>query len=297
MYEYQGTVYVSGHWVAANNASVSVFDHGFLYGDGVFDSLFARYGYIFKLGAHVVRFQKSMRFIGLELDLQADDLVSVVLETVRRNNLSDAYIKMIATRGITRQPLLDPRSSVPTLVVFAQPYLSVSDPEKARRGLRAKLCSIRRVGIGALDPRVKSLNYLNLVLAKMEAINAECDEALLLDDDGFVCEGPGYNTFVVHDGTVITPDRGVLEGITRETVRELCGELGIVFEERKLAPYDYYVADESFISSTAGGLMPITSVDGRPVGTGKPGQTFAMLAKAYDEMLRSGKHGTSISPM
>lgn len=288
--------YVNGTMVPSDEAAISLFDHGLLYGDGVFDTLFAKYGSIFKLSEHVRRFRRSMRAIALDIGLDDEAVSEVVVETVRGNGLSDAYIKVVATRGTSGEPLLDPRGCIPTFIVFARPYLALSSREQQRSGLRAKIVTIRRVGIQALDPRIKSLNYLNLILGKIEALNAGCDEALLLDEDGMVCEAPGYNVFVVSDdGRVMTPAASILEGITRETVLELCDELEIPREIRGTAPYDLYTASEVFLTSTAGGLVPVVAVDGRTIGTGEPGPVFERLSLAYDELLRSGRHGTPIA--
>jgi branched-chain amino acid aminotransferase len=286
---------VNGEWEQANQASVSIFDHGLLYGDGVFDSLMAQYGYIHKLDAHLDRFERSAKAIHLELPVTKKQLHDLVLECLQRNELDDAaYIKVIGTRGITKEPLLDPRGAKPTVIVFARPYLHWAAPEKVAAGLSAKLTSVRRVPFSAIDPRVKSLNYLNNILARIEAQRAGCDEALIVDDQGFVGEGPGFNVFVVRSGTVVTPEQGVLEGITRETVLELCDELGLPVRRGPVAPYDYAVAEEAFITSTAGGIMPITSVDGHKVGSGTLGPITRRLREAFDKLLRSGKGGTPI---
>jgi branched-chain amino acid aminotransferase len=288
-------VHVNGSLVPSDEASVSVFDHGLLYGDGVYDTLFAKYGFIFKLQQHVERLRRSMRAIALDVGLDDAAISDAIVQTVRHNGLDDAYIKVVATRGTSAEPLLDPRGCVPTFIVFARPYLSLSSSDQQEKGLRAKIVSIRRIGMEALDPRIKSLNYLNLILGKIEALNAGCDEALFLDEAGLVCEAPGYNVFVVTRGSVATPDASILEGITRETVLELCAELDIPTEVRGAAPYHLYTADEVFLTSTAGGLVPVAMVDGRTVGDGSPGPVFRRLFAAYDELLRSGRQGTPLA--
>jgi branched-chain amino acid aminotransferase len=287
-------IYVNGELKPARDAAVSVFDHGLLYGDGVFDTMFAMFGYVFKLDEHLTRFERSLSAIDLQLRLKRDDLNHAVLETVSRNGLTEAYIKIIATRGCGPEPLLDPRGCEPSLIIFARPYLSLADPHKIKVGLNAKVTSVRRVGHEAIDPRIKSLNYLNLILAKIEAIKGGFDEALLPDEDGLVCEGPGYNLFAVSNNVVFTPDKSILKGITRDTILELCHELGIPFQLRGLASYDLYTADEIFLTSTAAGLVPVTRVDARTIGNGAPGPIFHRLGTAYNEMIRSGRHGTRI---
>ncbi|HVA87830.1 MAG TPA: aminotransferase class IV [Candidatus Saccharimonadales bacterium] len=290
-----GVVYINGELKPTDQASISVFDHGLLYGDGVFDTMFATYGYIFKLKEHVERFRRSLRATRMPLPIPEGDLERAILDTVAANGRREAYIKVVATRGVSPEPLMDPRNCTPTLIIFVRPYLSLAGAGKRETGLSTKLTAIQRVAHTALDPRVKNLNYLNLVLAKMEAISANADEALLLDENGFVCEAPGYNLFAVRDGVVITPEHGVLEGITRETVLEICGELGISTAVKGLAPFDLLVADEIFLTSTAAGLVPVTKVDGAPIGDGRPGQMFRRIDAAYDEMQRSGRHGTPIT--
>ena len=157
-----------------------------------------------------------------------------------------------------------------------------------------KLTSLRRVSHTAIDPRIKSLNYLNLVMSRVEAFASGCDEALIVDEDGDVCEAPGYNVFAVVGGTVVTPDRAILEGITRATVLELADLLGIPSRIGRLAPYDLFTADEAFLTSTAGGLIPVVKVDGRPVGTGTPGPVLARIDAEYEARLAAGWHGTPI---
>ncbi|MBM4408713.1 MAG: branched-chain amino acid aminotransferase [Chloroflexi bacterium] len=289
-----GIVYVNGEYLPAGEAAVSVFDHGLLYGDGVFDTMFATYGYIFKLAEHMERFRRSLRAVRLEPPVPLADLEGVIIETVARNGLRDAYIKVVATRGVSPEPLLDPRNCTPTLIVFARPYLSLAGAGKKETGLSTKLTTTQRIGHLALDARIKSLDYLNLVLAKLEAINAGADEALLLDDQGLVCEAPGYNLFMVREGRVVTPSHAILEGVTRATVLELADELGIPNGEGPIAPYDLFTADEAFLTSTAAGIIPVTKVDGAPVGDGRPGPVFRCLDAAYEELQRSGRHGTRI---
>lgn len=289
-----GIVYVNGEYLPAGEAAVSVFDHGLLYGDGVFDTMFATYGYIFKLAEHVERFRRSLRAVRLDPPIPLADLENVIIETVARNGLRDAYIKVVATRGVSAEPLLDPRNCTPTLIVFARPYLSLAGAGKKETGLSTKLTTTQRIGHLALDARIKSLDYLNLVLAKLEAVNAGADEALLLDDQGLVCEAPGYNLFMVREGRVVTPSHAILEGVTRATVMELADELGIPHGEGPIAPYDLFTAEEAFLTSTAAGIIPVTKVDGAPIGDGRPGPVFRRLDAAYEDLQRSGRYGTPI---
>ena len=289
-----GVVYVNGSFEPGDRASISVFDHGFLYGDGVFDTSFARHGYIFRLDPHLARLERSLRAVALELPMSIADLRAATIETAARNGHRDAYIKIVVSRGVSAEPLMDPRNCTPTVVIFARPYLSLAGAGVKARGLVTKTTGLRRVSHTAIDPRIKSLNYLNLVSARIEAFAAGCDEALILDEDGDVCEAPGYNVFAVIDGTVVTPDRAILEGITRATVLDLCAELGIPARIGRIAPYDLYTADEAFLTSTAGGLIPVGKVDGRPVGTGAPGPVLARIDAEYERRLAAGWEGTPI---
>ncbi len=289
-----GFVWVNGDLKPAEQATVSVFDHGFLYGDGVFDTMFATHGLIFKLPQHLARLHRSLRSVRLELPIREEDLAREVVRTVAANGLTSAYIKIVATRGVSPEPLLDPRNCTPTLIIFARPYLSLAGPGKRETGLSVKITSIQRIGHRALDPRIKSLDYLNLVLAKLEALGAAADEAILLDEDGLVSEAPGYNVFVARDGALLTPDRSILEGVTRATVLELAAELGIPAREGPVLPFDLVTADEAFVTSTAAGLVPVTRVDGAAIGDGRPGPVFRRLDQAYDELQRSGRYGTPI---
>ncbi len=289
-----GVVYVNGRFEPGDTASISVFDHGFLYGDGVFDTSFARHGWIFRLDEHLERLERSLRAVALELPMTLAELRAATIETAARNGHRDAYIKIVVSRGVSAEPLMDPRGCTPTVVIFARPYLSLAGAGVKARGLVTKLTSLRRVSHPAIDPRIKSLNYLNLVMARVEAFASGCDEALIVDEEGDVCEAPGYNVFAIVGGTVVTPEKAILEGITRQTVLDLCAELGIPSRIGRIAPYDLFTADEAFLTSTAGGLIPIAKVDGRPVGTGAPGPVLARIDAAYEERLARGWHGTPI---
>lgn len=287
-------VFINGELVPAETAAVSVFDHGLLYGDGVYDTMFARHGLVFRLGPHLDRFRRSRAAIGLDIRYAEGELRDAVLTTIRSHGLRDAYAKIVATRGVGPEPLLDPRGCRPTVLILVRPYLSQVSDATAERGLSAKLTSVRRVPSSVIDPRVKSLNYLPFVLARMEAIAAGCDDALILDDEDAVCEAAGSNLFVVSGGEVRTPEYNILDGVTRQAVLELCDLLGIPTHRTTLTPYDLFTADEVFLTSTAGGLMPVTRVDGRPIGEGRPGAVYSVLQKAFQEHLDAGWGGTSI---
>jgi branched-chain amino acid aminotransferase len=290
-------IYVGGAFVPQSEAKISVLDHAVLYGDGVFETVVAWNGRIFKLRPHVDRFYRSLAAIGLEAPMDRAGLEKLVVEAVRRNGLRSAYIKWILTRGSNGRPLMDPWGCVPNLIILVQPYVVRASDERLRKGLRAKTSAIRRPSGDVLPPQVKSLNYLNLILARMEAKAAGADEAVMLDARGRLCEAPGYNIFVVReDGVLRTPVHDILEGITRETVMTLAAEAGMRADAADLELYDAYTANEMFLSSTAGGLIPIVEIDGRRIGAGVPGPAWKRLAAAYEALLDSDRFGTPVFP-
>lgn len=287
-------VFVNGEYVAQSEARISVLDHAVLYGDGIFETAFAWNRRLFKLEAHLERGFRSMAAIALEPPMARDEMRAVIVETVRRNGLDRAYVKWIVTRGVNGRPLLDPTGCVPNLIVLVQPFISKSTEERVRRGLVLKTVAVRRPSGQVLDPRIKSLNYLNLVLAKIEALAAGADEALLLDLSGRVCEATGCNIFVRHGQRLRTPRHDVLAGITRATVMEMAAAHGYAASEDDLELFDAYTADEIVICSTAGGLLPVVAIDGRAIGTGRPGSAFAALSAAYWRLAESAEHGTPV---
>lgn len=283
-------VYVNNEFVPESEARISVLDHAVLYGDGVFETVAAWDGQIFKLDEHIERFFRSMAAIALEPPVSRTQLKELIIEAARRNELREAYIKWIATRGSNGTPLMDPAGCVANLIILARPYIHRSAPS----GLRVKTVAVRRPPGHVLDAHIKSLNYLNLVLAKLEAKAAGVDQALMLDVHGRLCESPGFNVFVVKGKRLRTPVHDILVGITRETVMELAPELGYAVQECDLELYDAYTADELFLCSTAGGLLPVIELDGRPIGEGKPGPVFTALAEGYHQALTSGRYGTPV---
>jgi branched-chain amino acid aminotransferase len=289
-------VYVNGEFVPQSQARISVLDHAVLYGDGVFETAFAWRGRVFKLDAHIERGFRSMAAIALRPPVDRAEMRRLILETVSRNRLRDAYVKWLITRGTNGKPLMDPTGCVPNLIILAQPYISRVSQERAAEGLRLKTVALRRPPGQVLDPQIKSLNYLNLVLAKLEAKAAGADEALLLDLSGRICEATGCNVFTVHGARLRTPRHDILAGITRETVLELASDVGLVAEQCDIELYDAYTADEVFICSTAGGLLPVVEIDGRVIGSGNPGPVFHALRAAYEALISSPLHGTDIPP-
>ena len=287
-------VYVNGEFVPESEARISVLDHAVLYGDGIFETAFAWKGRIFKLDAHIDRGFRSMAAIALEPPMDREAMRAIILEAVRRNGFEDAYIKWLVTRGSNGAPLMDPTGCVPNLIVLVRPYINRASPDRVASGLRLKTVAVRRPPGQVLDAHIKSLNYLNLVLAKLEAKAAGADEALMLGIHGQISEATGCNIFLRHGTRLSTPRSDILAGITRETVIELAPSSGYQVAETDLQLYDAHVADEIFICSTAGGLLPVVEIDGRRVGDGLPGEAYRKLAAAYDVLISSDVSATPI---
>jgi len=268
-------VYLNGEFLPEEEAKISDFDHGLLYGDGIYESLQIRNGKVFKLREHIERLFRSARAIKLRVPLEPEALREAIMETLRVNGGRDVYMRVVVTRG-PGYPLLDPRvTRGPTLAII--PHEPTPPPETGTSyrpsgsGLRLKSVAVRKTPSVSLDSRIKSLNYLNNILARMEAIESGFDEALLLDINGYVAEGPGENIFIVKGGGLKTPKANqVLDGITRRTILELAARNGIPASEEDLTLYDLYTADEAFLSSSFGHVHPVSEVDGRPIDSPGP---------------------------
>ncbi len=280
-------VYINGEFVPESEAKISVFDHGFLYGDGVFEGIRAYNGRVFKLKEHIDRLYDSAKAIDLEIPISKEEFIEIILETLRRNKLRDAYIRPIVTRGIGDLGL-DPRKcGKPSIIVITKPWGKLYG-DLYEKGLTAVTVGIRRVSFDALPPNIKSLNYLNNILAKIEANAKGGDEAIFLDRNGYISEGSGDNIFIVKNGVVMTPPTiNNLKGITREVVIELIHKLGIPFKETNLGLYDLYTADEVFVTGTAAEIAPIVVVDGRKIGDGKPGVITRKLMEEFRKLTES----------
>lgn len=280
-------IYLNGEFVPEEQAVVSVFDHGLLYGDGVFEGIRAYYNRVFKLREHIVRLYESARSIGLEIPMTMAEMEEVVLETCRRNGLRDAYIRLVVTRG-PGDLGLDPRKcSRPTIFCIAA-SIQLYPEELYEKGLELVTVATRRNLPEACNPRVKSLNYLNNIYAKMEANLVGAPEAVMLNQEGYVAEATGDNIFIVKNGVLITPPPhvGILEGITRNTVMEIARQKGIQVEEKLFTRHDIYTADECFLTGTAAEVIPAVKLDGRVIGDGRPGEITRELIRAYRELTK-----------
>jgi branched-chain amino acid aminotransferase len=284
-------IYISGQLVPKSEAKVSVFDHGFLYGDGIFEGLRVYSGNIFKCREHLIRLYESAKSILLDIPMTIDELEEKVVETVRANQLGDAYIRLVVSRGVGDLGL-DPYNCSIAEVIIIVDQVRLFPQELYDKGLDIVTVPTRRNTPDALNPKIKSLNYLNNVLVKIEAKRAGVMEALMLNHEGYVCEGSGDNIFLVKKGRLLTPPGylGALEGITRDTVMELAKEKGYEVVETPFTRHDVYVADECFLTGTAAEVIPVISVDSRIVGEGVPGPITQELMKSFRHVVtRQGR--------
>ena len=281
-------IYIDGAFLPEAEAKISVFDHGLLYGDGVFEGIRFYNGRIFRLEGHLDRLWDSARAICLEIPLTREEMTAALIESVRQNGLRDGYIRLLVTRGIGNLGL-NPYNCKKASVIIIAASIALYPEEHYERGLDVITCGTRRISPGALSSQVKSLNYLNNILAKIEAIQAGAGEGLMLNDAGYVAECTGDNVFVLKRGMLSTPPiyAGALRGITRGVVIEIAGELGIPFHEPELTRYDIYTADECFLTGTAAEIIPVVTLDKRLIGSGKPGPVTARFNARFRELTQS----------
>ncbi len=288
-------VFINDKYYVEEEAKISVFDQGVLFGDGVYDTLVVKNGYIFKLDEHVERFYRSAKSVMIDVPYKKEDFKEKVIKTVKRNGLKDAYLKFIITRGKGPKPLLGKGDVViPTVIIFVVPPVYVVSPDKIKNGVKAISSLLKRPHHISIDPRVKSLNYQSNALMRIEVRKLGADEGIGYDYEGYVTEGSAENIFVINNRSLLTPISGILKGITRETVMEIACEKGYNVLETNLTKYDLYTADEVLMCSTAGGIFPIIEIDGRRIGNGKPGPITKMLIEEYNIMLSKGVHGTPV---
>jgi branched-chain amino acid aminotransferase len=280
-------VSINGKLFDKANAKVSVYDHGLLYGDGVFEGIRVYSGKVFRLHEHVDRLYDSARHIALEIPWPREQMIQEVLRTVRANAKQDGYIRLVVTRGAGSLGLDPAKTADPQIIVIVDD-ISLYPAKYYEDGLEVITSSFIRNHPQALDPRIKSLNYLNNILAKMEAARAGCQEAIMLNHDGEVAECTGDNLFLVKQATVRTPPlhAGILAGVTRNAVIELAQAAGIPLEQTPLTRHDVYSADECFLTGTAAEVIPVVKVDGRPVGNGKPGPVTRQLREHFQVLVR-----------
>lgn len=287
--------YINGAFVPKDDAKVSVYDHGYLYGDGIFEGIRVYNGRIFRLDEHLDRLYDSARYLLLDVPLREDEMRSAIMETVRRCGLRDAYIRPVISRGVGDLGL-DPRKCKTATVVIIVDTIQLYPKEAYERGLRVITATTRKQRPDALSPQAKTLNYLNNILARIEATQAGVDEAIMLTTEGYVSECSADNFYVVHDGEVWTApvSVGILEGVTRGVVVDLAKQLGIGLHEKVFTLHDVYTADEAFLSGTGAEIGPVVEVDGRPIGTGHPGAIFQRLSRAFRDLV--AREGTPVFP-
>lgn len=287
-------IYIDGQYVPKEEAKISVFDHGFLYGDGIFEGIRAYNGRVWRLTEHLDRLYESAKGIWLEIPVTWKEMERIVLETCARNDLKDAYIRLVVSRGAGDLGL-DPRKCPKPSVICIADKISLYPPEVYETGMKVISVSTRKVPQATFSPQVKSLNYLSSIMAKITAIQTGYPEVVMLNADGYVAEGTGDNIFMIKKGKVLTPPTwiGVLPGMTRGVVLEICQELGIPCEEQVFTLHDLYNADEAFLTGTAAEVCPIIEVDHRAVGTGKPGEITQRIITRFRERCQS--EGTPIS--
>lgn len=280
-------IYLNGKFVPEKEAVVSVFDHGLLYGDGVFEGIRAYHNRVFKLKEHIDRLYYSAHAIDLKIPLSKEEMEGVVLETCRRSNVRDGYIRLVVTRGVGDLGL-DPRKCPKPTIFCIAASIQLYPEELYKKGLEMVTVATRRNLPEACNPRVKSLNYLNNICARIEANLAGVPEAVMLNQEGYVAEATGDNIFIVKNKVLITPppSAGILEGITRNTVIEIAGQKGIRVVEKLFTRYDIYNADECFLTGTAAEIIPAVKLDGRTIGDGHPGRMTWELIHAFRELTK-----------
>jgi branched-chain amino acid aminotransferase len=281
-------IYIDGNFHDQTEAKISVFDHGLLYGDGVFEGIRFYNDRVFRLEEHIDRLWDSARSIALELPMSKSELIAATLETIRQNDLHDGYIRLIVTRGVGSLGLSPESCRRPSIIIIAA-TIALYPEDLYQKGLTMVTCSTRRTPPAALSPRVKSLNYLSNILGKLEAQNAGAAEGLMLNEQGYVTECTGDNIFIVKKGEISTPDlnSGILAGVTRGVVFELAEKLGIRTVERELIRHDIYTADECFLTGTAAEVIPAVQLDRRLVGNGQPGPITLRLIERFRELTRA----------
>ncbi len=283
-------VYINGELYEKQEARISVYDHGLLYGDGVFEGIRAYNGRVFRGKEHIDRLYASARAIALEIPMSREEIAQAIEDTLAANGLSDAYIRLVVTRGVGTLGL-DPYKCTNPQVIIITGSIALYPPELYEKGLELVTVSTLRNHPNAVNPRIKSLNYLNNILAKIECIQAGVSEAIMLNKDGYVAECTGDNIFTVKDGALETPPvhAGILEGITRKVVMELAGAAGIDTVERDMTRFDLYVADECFLTGTAAEIIPVVKIDNRPIKDGEPGPVTLRLLEMFRDQTTNNK--------
>jgi branched-chain amino acid aminotransferase len=288
-------IYIDGAFYPKSEAKISVYDHGFLYGDGVFEGIRAYNGVVFKLKEHVDRLYRSAHALMLNIPITKEEMVAAVVETLRKNNMKDSYIRLVVSRGVGDLGL-DPRKCPKASIIIITDTINIRAGNAKETGVTAMITWVRRNSVDATTSEVKSLNYLNSILGKIEANAAGADEAICLEQNGCIAEGVGENIFIVKNGQIITPpsSTGSLEGITSDAVLKLCEKLKIKVTVTNLTPFMMFTADEAFFTGTAMEVVPIREVNKRVIGSGKPGPVTKKLMAEFQTVIEDPANGVKI---
>ncbi len=290
-------IYIDGKYYPKSEAKISVYDHGFLYGDGVFEGIRAYHGIVFKLEEHIDRLYASARAIMLDIPLTKKEMIDAVIETLKNNSLlEDAYVRLVVSRG-PGDLGLDPRKCIkPTIIIIAD-RIKLHGGNAKEEGLTAIISWVKRDPVDATTHEVKSLNYLNSIMAKIEANSANVDEAICLNKQGFVCEGVAENIFIVSGEVIVTPptSTGALRGITRNVAIQIAKRLGYTVIKKEITPTDLFLADEVFFTGTAAEIVPVKEINKRTIGNGRPGPITIRLMEEYHRLVADPEEGIPIS--
>ena len=289
-----GAAFVDGRFVPVAEARVPILDWGFLRSDATYDVAHVWRGSFFRLEDHLDRFERGVARLRMSPPYDRAEIRELLIECVRLSGLRDAYAEIVCTRGVPPPGSRDPRECENNFFAFAVPFVWIAEPEKQERGLHATIGRVRRIGPESVDPTVKNYHWLDLELGLYEAYDRGGETVILVDREDNVVEGPGFNVFAVKEGGIATPSRGVLEGITRKTIIELADEHEIALEQRAVPAEEVRRADEVFLTSTAGGVIPVTTVDGEPVGDGAPGPVTLRLREAYWNLHKDPRFATPV---
>ena len=289
-----GIAYVAGAYLPLADASIPMVDRGFVRSDATYDVVHVWNGKFFRLDDYIERFWRSMAGLRMSIPHTQDEVKAILHECVRRSGLRDAYVQMTCTRGVPPKGNRDPRACANQFTAFAQPFVWIANEEQRRKGLHLVVSSVQRIPPESLDPRIKNFHWLDMTMALFEAYERNAEVPVLPDAHGNVTEGPGFNVFALSGGRLVTPDRGMFEGLTRRTVIELAQDLQIPVDVRALPSAELRRAEEIFLTSTAGGIMPVTMLDGSKVGSGEPGRTTRAINDLYWRRHEEGWKSTAV---
>jgi len=290
----EGAAWIDGQYMPVGEARIPILDRGFTRSDATYDVTHVWKGWVFRLDDHLDRFERNIAALRMTLPVTRAELTEILLGCVRRSGLRDAFVQMTLTRGLTPKGSRDPRTAVNRLYCFAIPFIWIADPAKQEQGMHLHISGIERIPPASVNPRIKNFHWLDLTLGLFEAFDAGCDIEVLGDGQGNVTEGPGFNIFARSGGRLVTPGEGVFDGMTRRSVLELARETNLDAAETTVAADLVRGADEVFLTSTAGGVMPVTRIDGRPVGDGRPGPVTLRLRQHYWARKEQGWLGTRV---